>query len=391
MHGNLEALAQLAQHVLLGNAAVREDQLVCRGSADTHLLLLGAEGETGSSLLHDEGGDFLDLPAPLLDGAGHCENDIYVSFLAVGDEDLGAVDDIVVPVCHSLGLLALSVSTCSGFGEAECAQLFALSKGNQVFLLLLFRTESHNGIAAQGSVRGNDDACGAADLGKLFHAHNVGQRIAALSAVLLGNRDAQETVLRHLAGGLPGKFFGFIHLLSEGLYFFFGKLSEQRTCHFMLFAQRKIHGLHSSIYFLNFSSSLTSFCFSGSAPISSNLSCCQPFCSEQLFRPSLLTNASVFANLGSTPAVRRIRQNPVLAPSPDMRIIPVWGNRCTHNGRNRRSLDEAAIPPDICLTSCCSRRSLRRSSCPACLRGPSCAEADEDDTWNRRSRSAALP
>ncbi len=250
MHGNLEALAQLAQHVLLGNAAVREDQLVCRGSADTHLLLLGAESEARGSLLHDEGGDFFDFSASLLDGAGHGENDIYVSFLAVGDEDLGAVDDVVVSVRHGLGLLALSVRACAGLGEAECAQLLTLCKGNQVFLLLLLCAECLYGIAAQGGVCGYDDACGAAYLGELLHAHHIGQGVAALSAVLLGNGDAQEAVLRHLAGSLSGEFLGLIHLLSQGLHFLFGKLPEQRARHFMFFAQRKIHDSHSSIYSL---------------------------------------------------------------------------------------------------------------------------------------------
>ena len=98
---------------------------------------------------------------------------------------------------------------------------------------------------------GHDNACSTAHLGKLFHAHDVGQRIAALSAVLLGNGDAQKTVLCHLPDGFSGEFFCFIHLLSQRLYFFFGKVPEKGTCHFMFFSQRKIHDLHSSIYTLS--------------------------------------------------------------------------------------------------------------------------------------------
>ena len=53
--GDVEALALLSQEIALGYTAVREDELVCSGSADTHLVLLGSEGESGCSLLHYEG------------------------------------------------------------------------------------------------------------------------------------------------------------------------------------------------------------------------------------------------------------------------------------------------------------------------------------------------
>ena len=248
MHCDLEALPDLAQQILLGDAAVREDQLICRRAPDTHLLLLGAEAKARRSLLYDEGGNLLDLASLLLDHAGDGEDNVDICLLAVGDEDLGSVYHIFISVQNSLGLLALSVCSCTGLGKAEGSQLLALRKGNQIFCLLLLRSEGHDGITAQGCMCGNDNARGAADLGKLLHAHHISQGIAALSAVLLGNGDAQKTVLRHLAGSLSGELFRLVNLLCQRLYFFFGKLLEKSTRHFMFFAQRKIHDLHSSIY-----------------------------------------------------------------------------------------------------------------------------------------------
>ena len=121
MHSDTEALALLSQQILLRDTAVREDQLVCRRSADTHLLLLRTEGKAGCSLLHDKGRDLLGQSAALLNRACDRKDNIYVSFLTVGDKALGTVQYPLVAVQHCLGLLSLSIRTCTGLCQAECA------------------------------------------------------------------------------------------------------------------------------------------------------------------------------------------------------------------------------------------------------------------------------
>ena len=59
---------------------------------------------------------------------GHSEYYEYVSNVAVGDEDLGAVEDIVVAVQLGLGLALGGVGTGVGFGQAEGADLVALGQ-----------------------------------------------------------------------------------------------------------------------------------------------------------------------------------------------------------------------------------------------------------------------
>ena len=110
----MEALALLSKQVFLRDAAVCEDQLICSGAADTHLLLFCTKGEARGSLLYDKCGDFFFLSALLvLNDAGNSDDYINVCFLTVGDEDLGAVKNPLVSLQDSLCLLALCVRTCA--------------------------------------------------------------------------------------------------------------------------------------------------------------------------------------------------------------------------------------------------------------------------------------
>ena len=52
----------------------------------------------------------------------------------------------------------------------------------------------------------------------------------------LGNGNSKEACLCHFFNGSSGENLCFIHFLSQGLYFFFCKLLEESSCHFMLFA-----------------------------------------------------------------------------------------------------------------------------------------------------------
>src|ERR1019366_2495922 len=72
LDGDLVALADFAQHVVLGHAAIFHNQLAGAGSPDAEFVFLLADGESGKILLDDESSDAfvsgsLKFPAPAAD------------------------------------------------------------------------------------------------------------------------------------------------------------------------------------------------------------------------------------------------------------------------------------------------------------------------------------
>ena len=86
----------------------------------------------------------------LLGPVGQSDNHSVIAlFVAqIADEALGAVDDIVIPVCHSGGLQGTGIGTCTGLGQSEGTQHTGHSSG-EVFLLLCLVAELHDDIVHQ--------------------------------------------------------------------------------------------------------------------------------------------------------------------------------------------------------------------------------------------------
>ena len=146
---------------------------------------------------------------------GHGEDDEGGSNVAVGDEALAAVEDIVaVLILDSSGLLAGSVGTGAGLGQTERADLAAGQQVGQILHLLLLGAVLENGGAAQGGVGRNNDRGGAANLSELLHAHSIAENIAAGAAVLLGEVNTHHAELGHLFDGLHGEALFLIEFLS---------------------------------------------------------------------------------------------------------------------------------------------------------------------------------
>ena len=236
-HGDLEALALLAQQVLLGHLHVVEVQLAGGGGADAHLVVVLLKGEALPALFHDKGGD-----APGADaGGGDGKDHVGAGLAAVGDEDFLPVQEVVVPHVLGGGLGAAGVGAGVGLGEAEGPQLLAGAQVGQILLLLLLGAVLKDGGAAQRGVGGYDDGGGAAHLGQLLHAHGVGQHVAAGAAVLLGEVDAHHAQLGHLLHGLHGEALLLVDLLGQRLDLGLGELAVHLADHLLLFRQVKIH------------------------------------------------------------------------------------------------------------------------------------------------------
>ena len=196
-----------------------------------------ARGEAGEALFHDESGDSV----VAFGFVRHGEDHEGVRNVSVGDEALGAVEDIVVALQHGGGLLAGGVGSGVGLGEAEGTDFLAAQQVGQVLLLLLLGAVLKDGGAAQGGVGGDDDSGGAADLGQLLHAHGVGQDVAACAAVLPGEVNAHHAQLRHLLHGFHGEALFLVNLLGQGLDLVLGKLTVHLTEHQLLIGKMKIH------------------------------------------------------------------------------------------------------------------------------------------------------
>ena len=102
-----EAVVQLAEQLLLGQAAVFEDHLAGGAGAQAELVFLLAGAETGRALFDDEGGD-----AVLRGGAiGDRHGDADVGVVRVGGEGLGAVEHPAAVFEHGLRARARGVAT----------------------------------------------------------------------------------------------------------------------------------------------------------------------------------------------------------------------------------------------------------------------------------------
>ena len=129
-------------------------------------------------------------------GLGHQHDE--VGTVAVGDERLGPVDDVLVTVAHRSRLDPRDVGARVGLGDAQAGDLLAPDGRRQVTLLLILGAEGEN--RGSGHVGVDGDAHGQAArvrLGHLLGQHEVAVVVAALAAVALGHRQTQEAELSH--------------------------------------------------------------------------------------------------------------------------------------------------------------------------------------------------
>ena len=119
-HGDLEAVALLAQQVLLGNLHIVEDQLRRGGGANAHLVVVVTELKALPALFHNEGGDAPCADVRRSDG----ENHIDVCLGGIGDEDLAAIEQVVIALVQRCGLCAAGIRAGVRLRKAEGADLF---------------------------------------------------------------------------------------------------------------------------------------------------------------------------------------------------------------------------------------------------------------------------
>src|SRR5439155_16726892 len=123
-----------AEHVLLGDLAVLEDQLAGLGATQAHLLVDPADAEPLEALLDDERGD----PAARAFGAVvRRVDDDHVGDRAVGDPDLGAGEQPPAAVLARGRLDRRGVRSARRLGERERGELPPRGEVWKVAALLL--------------------------------------------------------------------------------------------------------------------------------------------------------------------------------------------------------------------------------------------------------------
>jgi hypothetical protein len=157
------------------------------GGVESHLLLMAADLQAvGLSVDHEEA----EALVWVLARAGG--DDVLARVRAVGDEDLGAVDDVVVALTACARLQAGQVGAGAGLRHREGAQLVAACERRKELLLLVRRRGPQDGRGRDAGVHGHGDARRRAAVGDLLEPQAVGDLVDPGAAVLGRDQGAQE-------------------------------------------------------------------------------------------------------------------------------------------------------------------------------------------------------
>ena len=244
-----EAVAGLAQDLVLGDLHVIQEDVVHFGAAIADLLPGRGDGVAFAELVDHQAGDqVLAGLLVLLQGEQHAGAVIT----SVGDEALHAVELVgAVGLLLQAGLQHLGVRTGVGLGESEGNGLLTAAAGSQILLLLLggsIQVQSFQAqdVHVQALAHGGGDAAEFLDHDGLLHVAH------AEAVVLLGEADADEAALSQLLVNVVGQLrmllavadlghlAGF-DLVDAGLQNRFREILSKVVNHLLVFVQFEFH------------------------------------------------------------------------------------------------------------------------------------------------------
>ncbi len=191
-------MADFAEHLFFGNLHVLERHGARVARLDSHLLFDFAERDSRRLGIDDERSHaLLELSLDLHRHFGkHGEN---ARVAGIRDPDFLAVQHVVRPILtrHGAAVHRLRVGAGTGFGEAKGGDEFARSALGEPTLLLLFRTEERDSLAANRLVRAEvDRQRGVRFTNRAKHPVEHHRR-GAESAVFLGNIEPHHPEFVH--------------------------------------------------------------------------------------------------------------------------------------------------------------------------------------------------
>ena len=194
--------------------AVLQHQLGDSRAPNAHLVLGFAAGDAGHGPVYQEGGGALGADAGF--GDGHHYEVIALLRAQVGDEALGTVEDVIIPVLHRPGLQTAGVGAGPRLGEGKAAQL-ALGSLGQILGLLLRSSFAHQNICGE-VVHIQNLGGGGTALGHLGHRQRLGDLIVHPgAAVFLRDAQLHDTDVHQPLDVLLGIPAGLVDLVRQGL------------------------------------------------------------------------------------------------------------------------------------------------------------------------------
>src|SRR5580698_2473299 len=121
----------------------------------------------------------------------------HAGAVGVGDEALGAVDDIVVAVTDRRRLERRRVGARAGLGEAEARHDLAAGELGQPFALLRRGAEHHHALTADADIGADDGAEGGRGVAELHRHQHFLLHGEAEPAIFLRDGDAEEPERTH--------------------------------------------------------------------------------------------------------------------------------------------------------------------------------------------------
>ena len=191
VHDAAEAVADLADEVIVGYDDVVEHELRRLAAADAHLVLDALKMPGRAVRFHHEPGDAL---RSILGAAGAGEHAIEVGHAPVGDVQLGAVQhpspvDLRGP-CRQRG----TVGACALLGEADADQRARFGHALQPTILVVARAGSAEDVG-EHDARADRQRSRRKAVGQLFDDEALRDDVGADAAVLRRDRETEQAEL----------------------------------------------------------------------------------------------------------------------------------------------------------------------------------------------------
>lgn len=229
LHQISEAHPRLPQQIFLGHANVLEEQLrsVLRFHADFFQTLALGKAR-GVGLDQEQAGA---LRARFRIGLGHDNH--QVCQIAVGDERLRTVDDIVVAIEHCGGFHPLQIRTGAWFGHGNRGNHLAGYQFWQVFVFQRFTAVMQDVRCDDVRMQGKTDA-GQAQAPHFFDHHRAVEKVRAQPTVFFRQVRTEHPRLPRLVPELAVDIALFFPLAMKRHSFFFEKRSHAVAEKFVL-------------------------------------------------------------------------------------------------------------------------------------------------------------
>ena len=244
-----EAVAGLAQDLVLGDHDVVHEDIIDLGAAIADLLPGGGDGVALAELVDDQAGD--QVLAGLL-VLLQSEQDAGAVITSVGDEALDAVELVgAIGLLLQTGLQHLGVGTGLGLGESEGDGLLTAAAGSQILFLLLGGSIQVQSLQAQDvHVQALTD--GGRHAAEFLDDDSLLDVAHAKAVVLLGEGDADEAALSQLLVNVVGELgmllaiadlnhLTLLDLVDAGLQNGLSKVLRKVVDHLLVFIQFEFH------------------------------------------------------------------------------------------------------------------------------------------------------